>query len=123
MNYTDPDLQNQTIDLTNCDREPIHIPGRIQSFGALLGFTSDLIVTHASQNVEAGGRSSLDLIGEPLPDMLDPAALNLVRNRLQGLQGRDAVDPARFPALIAAADATFMAFHSAVTAVRVEEAA
>ena len=92
MNYTDPDLRNQTIDLTNCDREPIHIPGRIQSFGALLGFTSDLIVTHASQNIEAGGRSSLDLIGEPLPDMLDPAALNLVRNRLQGLQGRDAVE-------------------------------
>ena len=35
----------------------------------------------------------------------------------------DAVEAARLPALIAAADATFGAFHSAVTAVRVEEAA
>ena len=35
----------------------------------------------------------------------------------------DAVEAARLPALIAAADATFGAFHSAVAAVRVEEAA
>lgn len=26
----------QTVDLTNCDKEPIHIPGSIQPHGALL---------------------------------------------------------------------------------------
>jgi light-regulated signal transduction histidine kinase (bacteriophytochrome) len=26
------------LDLTNCDREPIHIPGQIQAHGALLAF-------------------------------------------------------------------------------------
>ena len=28
--------ETQTVDLTNCDREPIHIPGSIQPHGALL---------------------------------------------------------------------------------------
>ena len=28
---------NKPVDLTNCDREPIHIPGSIQPFGFLLG--------------------------------------------------------------------------------------
>ncbi|MFC3628554.1 HWE histidine kinase domain-containing protein [Paracoccus angustae] len=32
----DPALAGQPIDLTNCDREPIHIPGSIQPHGCLL---------------------------------------------------------------------------------------
>ncbi|WRH66738.1 MAG: hypothetical protein RSE13_24965 [Planktothrix sp. GU0601_MAG3] len=34
MNQTNP-LFPETVDLTNCDREPIHIPGLIQSHGIL----------------------------------------------------------------------------------------
>ncbi|MGN6725364.1 MAG: hypothetical protein ACTHLZ_05570, partial [Tepidisphaeraceae bacterium] len=33
-----------TIDLTNCDREPIHIPGSIQPHGALLVLNTQFIV-------------------------------------------------------------------------------
>ena len=29
------------VDLTNCDREPIHVPGSIQPFGFLLTLLSD----------------------------------------------------------------------------------
>ncbi|RZK16936.1 MAG: hypothetical protein EOO43_14000, partial [Flavobacterium sp.] len=29
-------MSNFQVDLSNCDREPIHIPGRIQSHGFLI---------------------------------------------------------------------------------------
>jgi chemotaxis family two-component system sensor kinase Cph1 len=39
------------VDLSNCDREPIHIPGRIQSHGFLLAVDSEsLLITYASEN-------------------------------------------------------------------------
>ena len=39
-----------SVDLTNCDREPIHIPGLIQPFGFLLAVTADWLVARASAN-------------------------------------------------------------------------
>jgi chemotaxis family two-component system sensor kinase Cph1 len=39
------------VNLDNCEREPIHIPGRIQSHGALVAFSMDGLVTHRSANV------------------------------------------------------------------------
>ena len=36
------------VDLTNCDREPIHILGSVQPFGFLLAVNSDWLVVHAS---------------------------------------------------------------------------
>ncbi|MES2828244.1 MAG: ATP-binding protein [Bacteroidota bacterium] len=40
------------IDLTNCDREPIHIPGRIQSHGFLIAVNSSSYdITYASENI------------------------------------------------------------------------
>ncbi|MDB5507048.1 MAG: signal transduction histidine kinase [Devosia sp.] len=38
-----------TVDLTNCDREPIHIPGSIQPHGALLACDAnlDLVIRHS----------------------------------------------------------------------------
>ncbi|MDF1504790.1 ATP-binding protein [Roseisolibacter sp. H3M3-2] len=52
------------IDLTNCDREPIHIPGAVQPHGALLSLRDpDLLVLQASANV--GG-----LLGIPVERLL-----------------------------------------------------
>ena len=40
------------VDLTNCDREPIQIPGAIQPHGVLLSLREpDLTVVQASANV------------------------------------------------------------------------
>ena len=39
------------VDLSNCDREPIHIPGLIQPHGALMALDADLRVTYASDNL------------------------------------------------------------------------
>jgi chemotaxis family two-component system sensor kinase Cph1 len=40
-----------TTDLTNCDQEPIHIPGKIQSHGFLIGIDQQFIITYCSDNV------------------------------------------------------------------------
>ena len=39
------------VDLTNCDREPIHIPGSIQPFGFMLILSQEFVVLGASENV------------------------------------------------------------------------
>ena len=44
------DDQGPPVDLTSCDREPIHILGAVQPFGFLLGVSSDWIVVRASAN-------------------------------------------------------------------------
>jgi len=38
------------VDLTNCDREPIHIPGKIQSHGFLIAIDADFKIVWASGN-------------------------------------------------------------------------
>ena len=41
------------VDLSNCDREPIHIPGSIQPHGALLAFLPDGALALRSANAGA----------------------------------------------------------------------
>ena len=41
------------VDLTNCDKEPIHIPGRVQSHGFLVAVDSSTqLITYISENIE-----------------------------------------------------------------------
>ena len=65
------------VDLTNCDREPIHIPGKIQSHGMLLGFDEkSTIITHISNN--AGDFFTVtpeDVLGKPLTSFLQAAGI------------------------------------------------
>jgi len=56
-------------DLSNCDREPIHIPGSIQPNGMLLVANDDNILTHAGSNSLPflRGRTRLgDVLGEEI---------------------------------------------------------
>jgi light-regulated signal transduction histidine kinase (bacteriophytochrome) len=74
---TDESLFGQPITLTNCDREPIHIPGMVQPYGFLLCLdpVSKLIV-QASENVDAfTGLSADQLLGKGLDRLLGPARL------------------------------------------------
>jgi diguanylate cyclase (GGDEF)-like protein len=61
-----------TVDLTFCEREPIHIPGAIQPHGALLAVLADaLVVTHASVNLALIlGLSAEDALGKPIGAVL-----------------------------------------------------
>jgi two-component system, chemotaxis family, sensor kinase Cph1 len=64
---------NQSVDLTNCDREPIQIPGLIQPHGVLLVLQEpDLNVVQVSSNLyEWLGQHPQDLLGKPLSSLLD----------------------------------------------------
>ncbi|MEZ0541842.1 ATP-binding protein [Fibrella arboris] len=60
------------VDLTNCEQEPIHILGQIQSHGYLIGLLPDTyIVAHASANLpELIGQPVADVLGQPLDKLL-----------------------------------------------------
>jgi light-regulated signal transduction histidine kinase (bacteriophytochrome) len=74
-----------TVDLTNCDREPIHLLGAVQPFGFLIAVSSaDWRITRTSRNVnEWLGQASSDLEGRQLGEILSESAVHLVREQLQ----------------------------------------
>ncbi|MGY1711326.1 SpoIIE family protein phosphatase [Geodermatophilus sp. SYSU D00758] len=68
MTGSGPDLEllqpGAPVDLTNCEREPIHVPGSVQPRGVLLAVREpDLVVTQVSENLP-------DLLGVPVADAL-----------------------------------------------------
>ncbi|HKU39986.1 MAG TPA: hypothetical protein VJR89_17620, partial [Polyangiales bacterium] len=54
------------VDLTTCDREPIHIPGAIQAFGALLVLDAQGRLQQQSANAPSL-LGALPALGEPFP--------------------------------------------------------
>ncbi|QEH35267.1 Phytochrome-like protein cph1 [Aquisphaera giovannonii] len=67
------DATGHVVDLSNCDREPIHIPGRVQPHGVVLALReTDLSVVQASANA-AGllGLPAEELAGRPAPSLFD----------------------------------------------------
>ncbi|MCW8090608.1 HWE histidine kinase domain-containing protein [Alteromonas sp. ASW11-130] len=83
---TSPELPAypEKVDLSNCDREPIHLIGNIQSHGCLVALRSDWIVAYCSQNtLEYFGASPDSLIGEPIKNWLDKDTLHHIRSGLQ----------------------------------------
>ncbi len=84
---------SRVVDLTDCDREPIHIPGSIQPFGAMLVMGSDWIVRRASANAPAWLDRGIDeILGAPVADLIAPETLHAVRGRLQMAYGVGVVE-------------------------------
>lgn len=81
------------VDITNCDREPIHSLGSIQPFGFMLALNSHWEIERASQNVQdfTGIRAEV-LFGKPISDVLLDEAVHTIRNRMLMLRGPDAVE-------------------------------
>lgn len=46
-------VNRDLVTLTNCDQEPIHIPGKIQPHGFLLGLTDDWIIDYCTGNISS----------------------------------------------------------------------
>lgn len=87
---TDP---QQTVDLTNCDREPIHLLGRIQPIGFLFALSRDLTIERASANAEAFlGSAPEKLLGRSLQEIISDRAVHELRNRIALLTSEDAVE-------------------------------
>ena len=68
-NFVSPETP---IDLTNCDREPIHIPGAVQPHGVLLALDEEsLVVRMASASTgEHLGMPAVDMVGRAAEDVL-----------------------------------------------------
>ncbi|QDL95996.1 GAF domain-containing protein [Rhodopseudomonas palustris] len=83
------------VDLTSCDREPIHIPGRIQPHGCLLACDAQAIrITRTSENAGTLLGRETPRVGERLADYFGETDAHTLRNALA-----QATDPKR-PALI-----------------------
>jgi light-regulated signal transduction histidine kinase (bacteriophytochrome) len=78
--------ERDLIDLTNCDREPIHIPGSIQPHGVLLVMTEpELEVIQVSENViDHIGMRIEDVLTRPLSALFDRSSVEAVRTALSG---------------------------------------
>jgi light-regulated signal transduction histidine kinase (bacteriophytochrome) len=76
--FVPPDAR---IDLTNCDREPIHIPGAVQPYGVLLALREpgmEIVQASASAR-EHLGTDARALLGRPLALVLGEDAAQQVR--------------------------------------------
>jgi two-component system, chemotaxis family, sensor kinase Cph1 len=78
--------ERDLIDLTNCDREPIHIPGSIQPHGVLLAMTEpELVVMQVSENVaDHLGMRIEDVLTRPLSALFDRSSVEAIRTALSG---------------------------------------
>lgn len=83
----------ESVDLTNCDREPIHLLGTIQPHGFLIAVTKDWLVTRASENIaQFLGCTADAIIGRPLAEFILPRAVHDLRNKVGILRGADALE-------------------------------
>lgn len=77
----------QSVDLTNCEREPIHVPGSIQPHGFLLALHADATGNLIVRTVSANTTDYLDLpieklLGAELDTVVDQALSATLKKRL-----------------------------------------
>jgi light-regulated signal transduction histidine kinase (bacteriophytochrome) len=86
-------LTAPTVDLSNCDREPIHIPGSVQPHGCLIA-CDPAITTIRRYSANAAGmlRANGELSGQRVADLLGEEATHDLRNAIA--QAPDASRPA-----------------------------
>ena len=74
-------MASSPVDLTNCDREPIHVPGAVQPHGVLLACRGEAFtIVQASDNT-AGviGVAASNLLGCPIAAILTPESWQRLR--------------------------------------------
>jgi two-component system, chemotaxis family, sensor kinase Cph1 len=77
-------IAKASIDLTNCDREPVHIPGSIQSHGVLLVLKEpELTLLQVSENVhEMFGIPAESVLNKHVSHLLEPSQVDILRKVL-----------------------------------------
>ena len=84
---------NSQVDLSNCDREPIHIPGSVQPFGFLLALSSDFAVSMASDNLpDYLGLDRTEVLQRPLAEIFSRPAVETIGARVDYLSGPDVTE-------------------------------
>ncbi|MDN3547820.1 ATP-binding protein [Mucilaginibacter aquaedulcis] len=78
-------MMSFTVDLTNCDREPIHIPGQIQSHGFIVVIDQTEHITFFSENIGSFiPIETHELLGKPVT-AIEPFLQNVHQNILKQL--------------------------------------
>ena len=74
------EMTDERVDLTNCDREPIHIPGSIQPHGVLFVLQDPTLeILQVSNNTQKIiGYPAPDLLGQPLSVLLGDEQIQLI---------------------------------------------
>jgi light-regulated signal transduction histidine kinase (bacteriophytochrome)/CheY-like chemotaxis protein len=79
------DDSSPAVDLTNCEREPIHLIGAVQPFGFLIAVSgAEWTVTRVSSNVfQWLGHEPNTLLGLPIHQIFTEHAVHAIRGHLQ----------------------------------------
>ena len=96
-------MSEYNVDLTNCNREPIHVPGKIQSQGFLVGInTHTFTITYVSENIdEFTGFSANSFLNQPITKLEEDLKLQDLLGSLKQLlklgqtQNFDTINPLR----------------------------
>jgi light-regulated signal transduction histidine kinase (bacteriophytochrome) len=81
-------MNDHAVDLTLCDREPIHIPGSIQPHGVMLVIDpASLTITHAAGDV-TGRLGKSDWLHAELADLLGEEAAGEARTAIESAEPR-----------------------------------
>jgi two-component system, chemotaxis family, sensor kinase Cph1 len=96
-----------TVDLSNCDREPIHIPGSIQPHGVLLVLSeADLMIVQVSSTVDQWlGRSPEELLNQSLKTLLNSEQIASIEGCLS--QDFESINPLRIVIEVKGKDSVF----------------
>ncbi|OWL96950.1 hypothetical protein CBQ26_07950 [Deinococcus indicus] len=73
----------EPVDLTNCDREPIHIPGAAQPHGVMLVLRDDQAVQVSGNTAQHFGLEVAEVLDGGLERLLEPEVLERVRASLR----------------------------------------
>ncbi len=79
---------NTQYDLSTCEKEPIHLLGRVQSFGYFIAFNSDWGIIAASENVTELFKVPVDkMLGRNLETLFDKTEVNRIKATFLGING------------------------------------
>jgi len=80
---------SEEFDLSQCVREPIHLLGGVQSYGALVAARPhDAVVDTVSRNTdELLGRAAAELVGRPVTELIGERQWALVRESMEAAAG------------------------------------
>lgn len=88
-------VEMAAVDLTACDREPIHLISAIQPTGFLVAVSTDWLISRVSANApQFLGLPVEQLLGSSLRELFDPEAVHTLRNRLARFRHDDSIERA-----------------------------
>ena len=81
---------NTQYDLSTCEKEPIHLLGRVQSFGYLIAFNADWSITAASENITDLFRASAEeILGQNIEFLFTKTIVNRIKTTFLNINNTD----------------------------------